>query len=291
MVPINPTNIHLTAKEERQLYTLKPATVMTTTIPPTCHIPFAPVLKPSLAPRASAVGPVRNQRNSTQARMQTGPMTPALKARILRNIANNTPKDNPAQTTTPPAETGLVTPVEAGSTTSIRTAQHSQSAIANNPFDHQREPPPSSDYSVDDISDDLSFTSSFPDVFDVGMEDSQPSETGPWMIIDHFTGEMVIDKESPSATPFVAGAPFDTAIQVRTILGVPTLVQTRPPALLFEDRDERPDWLIWSTNEFLQHVPYYMCLDKVVDLFFAQEARLGYPEKVKIIVFFRVFIH
>jgi hypothetical protein len=53
---------------------------------------------------------------------------------------------------------------------------------------------------------------------------------------------------------------------------------TAGPALV--DKDERPDWLLISVREFLRHGPYYACLGKVVDLFLAQEARLGYPAKV-----------
>ena len=295
---VDPTNMCLIAKQERQLYTLKLATDTTATLLPTCNTPSAP---PNLlpVPHASSVGPVRNQRSSTQARMRTGPMTPALKARILRNISSNTSKANVTQATIPPNDTGFVTPVDAGFVAptesnfaaSIGSTQLSHSALIDDPSDHHQQLPPSSDYSVDDISDNLSFTSSFPDPFNIAMDDSQPSATGPWMIIDHFTGEMIVDEELPSTAPTIASTLFDTTIQVQTILNVPTLVQAAPPTLLFEDKDERPDWLVWSTNEFLQHVPYYMCLGKVVDLFFTQEARLGYPEKVKYVTSFRILVH
>ena len=83
---------------------------------------------------------------------------------------------------------------------------------------------------------------------------------------------MIIDEE----------APYDSVIQVNTFpaLGTTALVETSQPALLFLDEDERPHWLLMSIKEFLRHVPYYMCLGRVVDLFLAQEARLGYPAKV-----------
>jgi len=87
-----------------------------------------------------------------------------------------------------------------------------------------------------------------------------------------------------------ADAPSDSAIQVETILGVPTLVQSSPPALLFADKNERSDWLIRAINEHFQHTPYYMCLGKVVDLFLAQEAQLGYPVKVTKFPLLCVFI-
>lgn len=180
-----------------------------------------------------------------------------------------------------PIKTGFIAPVKSSFMAPIRPAQSGQSIFVDDPLGGPQQDPPNSNYSGDDMSDSLSFTSSFPDVFDVGMDDSAPSATGPWMIVDHLTGEMTVDGELPSAIPTVSSAPFDSVIQVQIILGALALVQTAPPTLLFEDRDERPDWLVWSTNEFLQHVPYYMCLGRVVDLFFAQEARLGYPDKVK----------
>jgi len=191
-------------------------------------------------------------------------MTPALKARILGNLVNETSKVNETrvdmtQVTVPPIEDEPVEPTHP-------------------PGNHQ--PPLSSQPPGGDISDSLSYTSTLPDVFEVGMDDSASPATGPWMAIDHFTGEMIVGEEVLPVTSAAPSAPFDSVIQVEVTLGVPVLIQTPPPTLLFVDKDERPDWLIRSTNKFLQHVPYYMCLSKVVDLFFVQEARLGYPDKV-----------
>ena len=279
---------HLTkAKEERQLYTLKPTTVAMETPLPTSDVPLPLASKP-LALRT--VGPIRPQRESTQAWMQTGRMTPALKARILRNLPSKTSQtykaqSNATQVTVPPIATEFVPPTEADFVTETEfcvpteLAQPSQSTLANGLWDEQ-EVPSSSDFSDGYISDSLSYTSMLPDAFDAEMDDLAPAATGPWMIIDDVTGELIVDEGVPAPITAALSAPSDSTIQVNVILGVATLVQTPPPTLLFADHDERPNWLIRSTNNFLQHAPYYMCLNEVVDLFFAQEARLGYPYRV-----------
>ena len=63
------------------------------------------------------------------------------------------------------------------------------------------------DFSMDDclgsqfpennLSDGLSYTSTLPDVFDVGMGDLAQPATGSWMVIDHFTGEIIVDEDVP----------------------------------------------------------------------------------------------
>ena len=287
--------------------------------------------------------------------MRTGPMTPALKAHILANMAKSK-----ANNSFP------LPPIEAESVESTETAEHVQPTLVSGPLSDHQPPlnsqfveddisnplsytlippdvftgmgesiasqslensvldrlshlsmltdvsdpgmdgppssqPPDNDFSdglsyasslpddfdvvMDDclsnnVSDSLSYTSTLSDVFDFGIDDSAPPTTGPWMIIDHFTGEIIVDEEVP---PAVSGASSNSAIQVEVVpaLGIPALVQTPLPTLLFVDQDERPDWFIKSTNQHLQYTPYYLCLSKVVDLFFTQEARLGYPDKVR----------
>jgi len=201
----------------------------------------------------------------------------------MRNLANARPKTNEPQA----GVVQVVVPLidnDCDILDDILTepTRPNQTMLINNSPSSQQ-PPPGSQPPESDHSDSLSYTSTIPDIFDVGMDDSAPHATGPWTIIDHLTGEMIVDEwELPAAAATVPNAPFDYMIQVQTIptLGVHALVQTAPPTLLFQDKDERPDWLIRSTNEFLQYTPYYMCFSKVVDLFFAQEARLGYPDKV-----------
>ena len=98
--------------------------------------------------------------------------------------------------------------------------------------------------------------------------------------------EMIVDKQAPPATTTTSDTLYDYVIQVEFIpkLGVNALIQTSKPTLFSVDEDERPHWLLTSINKFLQHGPYYMCLAKVVDLFLAQEERLGYPAKVSKLV-------
>lgn len=279
------------------------------TTPPVPNEPTAPVLN---GPVPRTTGPIRTQRNSTQARMRTGPMTPALKARIMANPPNDASKTRatngtqvitplieaestapieaasivPIETTstapietasTAPIETASTTPIEAEPIASIEPAHPSQSALIDDPSGvHQ--PPPGSE---DNSSDSLSYTSTLPDVFEVEMDDSAPLATGPWMMIDHFTGEMVVDDEAlPPVPPTVPGVSPNSTIPAGEVMGITVLTQTPPPTLLYADQDVRPNWLIRSTNEFLRYVPYYMCLNEIVDLFFAQEAKLGYQIKV-----------
>ena len=121
--------------------------------------------------------------------MQTGPMTPAPKARTTRNLSKKAPKvnDTPAnatpQVTVPPTQTK---PVE-----TTEPIQPGGSGI--HPSLDSRPP-------EDDASDSLSYTSTLPDVFEVGSDDSAPPATGPWMAIDHLTGEMIVDEEILPAT-------------------------------------------------------------------------------------------
>jgi len=151
-------------------------------------------------------------------------------------------------------------------------------------------PLPAEEVPDDDASDDRSYTSTIPDVFEVGMDDSAPPATGPWMIIDHLTGEVIVDDNQPTSpaptapmTPAVSSGLSLPGVEVAKALrlGTPYLIET-PPTLLSEDEDVRPQWLITAVNSFLRLVPYVGSLGKVVDLYLAQEARLGYPELVRI---------
>ena len=92
---------------------------------------------------------------------------------------------------------------------------------------------------------------------------------------------MSVDEDSPVIA--LSSAPCDPKIQVDIVpaLGTSVLVQVPLPSLLFADEDERPHWLLTSIKCHLQHSPYYLCLNEVVDLFLMQEARLGYPLKVR----------
>jgi hypothetical protein len=288
------------AKAERELYTLKQVAA-TMAMPPVPYALIEPPSNPPPVPRAA--GPVRTQRKSTQARMKTGPMTPALKARIMANMATGTGASKANSTRADETQVAAL-PTEANSVKAAESAQpipFCSQMLEDDPDDDFSYIPvipdmPNGSYSTfSDASDGLSYSSMFSassdslsyastvpddlDFVDVEMDGPEHLTAGPWTVIDHFTGEVIVDEDFPPATP---GAPFESEIQVEVIpaLGTSILIQTTPPALLFEDQDERPNWLIRSTNEFLQHAPYYMCLNKVIDLFFAQEADLGYPDKV-----------
>ena len=153
-------------------------------------------------------------------------------------------------------------------------------------------PLPAMQVDDDGVSDSISYTSTLPDVFDVGMDDSAPPATGPWVIIDHYTGEVIVDDDQSTTpapdVPIVPTAPTGPSlagVEVATIprLGTTYLVET-PPTLLSEDEDVRPQWLITAVNSFLRFVPCIGSLGKVIDLYLAQEARLGYPALVCVIV-------
>jgi hypothetical protein len=120
------------------------------------------------------------------------------------------------------------------------------------------------------------------------MDDSGPLTTGPWMIIDHLTGEMIVDDDQSTppapAVPTIPTIPTGPSlagveVAITPHLGTAYLVET-PPTLLSEDEDVRPQWLITAISAFLRLVPYVGSLGKVVDLYLTQEARLGYPELV-----------
>ena len=256
MVLSIPTHIYPSAaKVECKLYTLKPTAAMVLMPPQTSDTPTAMTSRPP-----PAAGPVRTQHNSTQAQMQTGPMTPALKAHILENIAKAASKASDTQA----GATQVIIPTEAELIMSIKTkpilpaeaVQPSQSTLTNDPLGNQQLPP-SMELFDDNMSDSFSFTSTLSDVFEVRTDDSGPLATGPWTIIDHFTGEMAVnDEEVPPTSPIAPGAPLNSTIQVKVILNTAVLIQTPLPTLLFTDQDVHPNWLIISTNEFLQHVPY-----------------------------------
>jgi len=220
--------------------------------------------------------------------MQTGPMPPTLKARVSKNVlgkASTTEKIQVHGTQSVTTETRINVPqgsvITAKSLESTKPTQPSQSTRTSDPSGdeqppHSSQPQPPCE---DDVSDGASHTSTLPDIFDVGMDDSSPPATGPWVITDHLTGETIIDEEGVTTAAPTALSSSTIQVEIIPALGIPVLVQTPPPALLFEDMDVRPNWLIRSINDHLQYAPYYMRLNEAVDLFFAQEARLGYPDK------------
>ena len=95
----------------------------------------------------------------------------------------------------------------------------------------------------------------------------------------------------------VTTPPTQYAVATRFLprLGVSALIESGSPALLLADEDVRPDWLLAAVGKYLRYVPYFGCLGKVIDLFLAQEASLGYPNTVSVFILLRsvfgLFIH
>lgn len=272
------------AKEDRKLYTLDPIpdatvapptldTAPTVTIPGESTVLATPILKTSSTPTFS--GPIRTVR---QPRPGRGPPY----ARADKNGADKSGSPStvsPTNTTTPQ----VGTPLPEVDTSQVHTSKVNPPQAATDAASLTAEQVPD-----DNASDSRSYTSTLPDVFEVGMDDSAPPATGPWMIIDHLTGEVIADdnQSTPPAptvptAPAVSSGPSLPGVEVATALrlGTPYLVET-PPTLLSEDEDVRPQWLITAVNAFLRLVPYVGSLGKVVDLYLAQEARLGYPQLV-----------
>ena len=239
------------AKEDRQLYTLKPRTATETTPTPTSDtttettptptsdVPVTPVPQPP--PAARTCGPVRTQRISSQARARTGPLS-------VTSNRTRKGKEAPENITYAEAEADLAEP------NWLTLTLHS----AGN------QPPPSQ------------FLDDAPNNF-------EPFDSSPAMEVDEVPPTI--------ATTFDILCDLTIHVRINPTLGVPALVQTSPPALLSADHDERPNWLLISIKELLQYVPYYSCLNKVVDLWLAQEARLGYPTKVRGLRLLHVFTY
>ena len=241
------------AREKRQEYTLNPLSPSNThnvsSAPPEPPHPLA--LPAPLLP--SATGPVRVDRVSKQARLGTGPLlrrkgqaSAKTADADLRTILNDAP-------TNPSSEcTDKAVAVNVGT-----------SSDATNP-----NPDVSNDEShLSGALDDELRPSCTPDV---EMEDS---------------GLVITVNDDALA---VTAAPTQSGVETRflPLLGVHTIVESESPALLSVDGDVCPDWLLTVTKKHLPFVPYLGCLGKVVDLFLAQEARLGYPNVVSVFTFY-----
>lgn len=125
-----------------------------------------------------------------------------------------------------------------------------------------------------------SYASTLPDVFDfdVDWDGLQMAAAVPWVAVDHLTGEIIVGDDSTLAVPASGQTPTEVGLLPRLVTH--TLNETEPPALLSEDEDVRPDWLLSAVKGFLRYTPYYGGLGRVVDQFLLQEARLGYPNIV-----------
>lgn len=241
-------------------YTLNSITPAATPPPPTSNTPI--LQPPGLPLEARTSGPTRTQRASTTARMRTGPMSASLKARVLEQMAKHSSK-------TPEMSTGATTVTLRIAADDTKLTEPTRSTPTPQPLGDE---PPRSPQSPEDVSDDVPHITASPNPLGTMVYDLVSSESN----------KMSVDEVHPVATTTTSSVPCGFVIEVKTYLaaGTPSFVQTPQPDLLFADQDERPDWLLTAVNDFLQHMPYYLCLNKVVNLFLAQEARLGYPAKV-----------
>ena len=206
-------------------------------------------------------------------------MLPALKACILVCLSNGTSKAEEA-------------PIN--SAKQIKQVQHSQSTLTNNPSKNR--PPPGSqlpgdilDVILDTLHSDLNLVVPATDEMSVD-EEALPAATTVHSNLDSApsaTDKMLVSEVLPTTattTTTTSSTPCGTVIQLEAVptLGTGTiaLVQTSEPTLLSVDKDIRPRWLLKSIKDCLQYMPYYLCLNKAVDLFLAQEAWLSYPIKV-----------
>jgi len=209
------------AKESRQLYTLDPTpdTAVVPAVPGTSSVIAVPQSAAPATPAAqppstlASTGPIRTARKP---RTKVGPLptranksvplgTAGLTDAIVPQVETprvqssevdmSQPRSQPQAVTlpsnTPPAD---VTPTEPDALTTATTPPDAT-------------PLPATHVPDDGVSDTVSYTSTLPDVFDVGMDDSAPPATGPWMIIDHFTGEILVDDQSTLPAPTVPTTP------------------------------------------------------------------------------------
>jgi len=294
------------AKESRQLYTLNPTsdTTVALAVPsvssavavPQSTEPATPVPQPSST--LASIGPIRTARKS-QTRKRP------LPTRVNKSVPSSTagltnatvsqvevPRVQLPEVSMSPPHTPQVSQPQAvtfpSKTLPVDVTPIEPSALVTATTPPDSTPLPATQVPDDGASDTISFTSTLPDVFDVGVDDSAPPATGTWMITDHYTGEVIVDDQSTPPAPTVLNTstiptgPSLARVEVTTAphLGTPYLVEM-PPVLLSEDEDVRPQWLITAVNKFLRFVPYVGSLGKVVDLYLTQEARLGYPRLVR----------
>lgn len=220
---------------------------------------------PSLCPPAvqashprPSTGPSRTTQVSKTVRMRTGPLPPHLKKKVLASMENSRLS---RAASIPPSTSNVETLTVAVSSVPTPGMSASPGEI------HGPALEPSGPTEL----------STFPDadVFDTSMDDLEPPATSPRVATDDFTGEViVVDHDSTVIVPTIP----QTGMFPR--LGINSLIETDPPALLYKDQDVRPDWLISAVREFLRYIPYYGNLGKVIDQFLLQEARLGYPTLV-----------
>jgi len=241
------------AKESRQNYTLDPIpkfTPLPQPVPPA--IDPTPQTQPVQVP--SSIGAIWS---ACKARPQ-----PTLIGKRPPAKAANTPQVEAPKVQSPPvtvSRAASATPTEPNTPFTTTIAEPNVLAVATTPPESDAlvppgETPPQAVEPGDDASDNMSYTSTIPD--------DNPAPSSP---------------NVPTTLTTPTPARIETATASR--LGVPYIIE-KPPTLLSEDMDVRPQWLTTAVKNFLKFVPYVGGLGTVVDLYLAQEARLGYPESV-----------
>ena len=261
------------AKEKRKEYTLNPLPPPNArnapSVPSDPPHPLAP--QAPHPPSATATGPDRADRVSKQARRATGPLTRRRKrqasAETTDAILQITPGDASINPSSACTDKTVTTNVDTSSdaTSHNPDASSDESHLSNIPGNESHLSDALDDESrpSDPLDDDLSGVS------DTEMDDS----------------ELVITVDDNALAVTIPAEP-EVETRFLPLLGVHTLVESESPALLSVDGDVRPDWLLTVTKEYLPFVPYLGCLGKVIDLFLAQEARLGYPSVVSVFAFY-----
>ena len=201
---------------------------------------------------------------SRQARLATSPLPLRRKGQVLAKTTDADPQTTPGNAPINPSSECTDQAVTANVTTSLDATNPNPEASGDESY-------------LPDISGDESRPSDAPDdklqlssVPDIGMDDSK-------RVITINDGDAL----AVTAPPTQSGV----KIKFLPLLGVHALVESESPTLLSVNKDVRPDWLLTVVREHLPNVPYLGCLGKVVDLFLAQEARLGYPNVVSVFVF------
>ena len=146
--------------------------------------------------------------------MRTGPLPPHLKEQVLVNIANaKTPNvitsqvDTPMTVEPPQMDTSQVHTNNSldGDVLCVTTPQmdtslaHTNIPTANTPgltepnvsSTANQLPDKATSVPDDNTSDGGSYTSTLPNVFNIDMDGLEPLTVGPWVAINHLTGEII----------------------------------------------------------------------------------------------------
>ena len=226
--------------------------------------------------------------------MGSGPLPPRLKERALANVANtgpphvvttpvNVPAINASNVGAPIVQPPPIATSDMDTSRAVGPSGPTESNVTS-PVDRSSEPATS--ITDDSIPDGESYASTLPDVFDfdVDWDGLEIATAAPWVTMDRLTGEIIVGDDSALAVP-TFGQAVTEEVELLPRLDTRTLTESEPPALLFEDADIRPNWLLSAVGGFLRYTPYYGSLGKVIDQFLLQEARLGYMSNVRYLHF------